>query len=252
MAGHSKWKQIKRAKGVTDAKRGQLFTKLTREIISCVKEGGPDPAGNFRLRLAIEKARASNMPVDNIDRAVKRASGEGGAAVEYIEVAYEGFTPGGAAIICQALTDNKTRTVSEVRSVFSKSAGKMADAGSVGFMFESKGVLSFEVDSRTADELALAAIDLGADDVKIEEGLVDVYMRPEQLEKLRKLLEGKGFKSQSAELDLVPKSLVPLTAAQAEQALRLMDKLEELDDVTKVYTNADFPAEALEKFRSAA
>ena len=151
MAGHSKWKQIKHQKGVTDARRGQLFTKLTREIMQTAREGGGDPAGNFRLRLAIEKARSSNMPMDNIDRAVKKGAGIGGPAVDYVEVTYEGYAPGGAAIICQALTDNKTRTVNEVRNVFSKAGGKMGESGSVGFMFDTKGVIIIEASKEKAE-----------------------------------------------------------------------------------------------------
>lgn len=252
MAGHSKWKQIKRAKGVTDVKRGALFTKLTKEIMQTAKDGGGDPGANFKLRLAIDKARSSNMPMENIDRAIKKGTGVGGPSIDYIEVMYEGYAHGGAAILCQALTDNKTRTVSEVRNVFSKAGCKMADSGSVSFLFDSKGVISIEATKDKADELALIAIDLGADDVKVEEEMVEVYSQPNDLEKVKKALEDHGFKVQNAEIEMVPKAQVPLNADHAERTIKLMDKLEELDDVTRVYTNADFPAEVLEKANSAA
>lgn len=252
MAGHSKWKQIKRAKGVTDVKRGALFTKLGKEIMQTAKDSGGDPGANFKLRLAIEKARNANMPMENIDRAIKKATGAGGPAIDYTEVMYEGYAHGGAAILCQALTDNKTRTVGEVRNVFSKAGCKMADSGSVSFLFDSKGVISIEAAKDKADELALVAIDLGADDVKVEDELVEVYCQPNDLEKVKKALEQNGFTVQNAEIEMVPKAQVALNADQAERTIKLMDKLEELDDVTKVYTNADFPAEVLEKVNSAA
>ena len=245
MAGHSKWKQIKRAKGVTDARRGQLFTKLTREIIVAAKTGGGDPAGNFRLRLAVQKARDSDMPLDNIDRAIKKATGEGAGQVTYHEMTYEGYAPGGAAIMVQALTDNKNRAASEVRRAFTHNNGTMGDPGCVGWIFHSKGVISATAPKGKADDLALAVIDAGAEDVKVDGDALEVYTPPEKLETVRQALEHEKAEIAASEVQMVPTTMTPLDAKHAEQALRLLEKLEELEDVQKVYTNADFPEEVL-------
>ena len=243
MAGHSKWKQIKHKKGVTDARRGQLFTKLTREITVSAREGGGDPAANFRLRLAIQKAREGNMPLDNIERAIKRGAGVGGEQVDYEQVSYEGYGPGGAAIYVQGLTDNRHRTVAEVRSVFNRIGGNMGEAGSVAWLFEQKGVVSAEAPEERLENLALAAIDAGADDVKTEGAAMEVYAPIDKLEAVREGLQSENAVILSAELEMVAKTSIPIDAGAAKQALRLIDSLEDLDDVQKVYTNADFPDE---------
>ena len=244
MSGHSKWSQIKRQKGATDAKRGQLFTKLGREIIVAARQGGPDPETNPRLRLAIERARDANMPKDNIERAIKRATGEGGAA-ELAEVVYEGYGPGGIAILVEALTDNRNRTVSDIRNVFAKAGGSLGEAGSVAWLFEKRGLIALHTDGSDAEELALRAMDCGAEDVQVDARSVEVYTRPETLSAVRRALEAAQVPVASAEITQVPKSTVRLEARQAEQALRLLDRLDELDDVQRISSNADFPEEVL-------
>lgn len=247
MSGHSKWSQIKRQKGVADARRGQLFTKLGREITIAARAGGPDPEGNSRLRLAIQRARDQSMPLENIERSIKRAAGlaEGGGLAE---VTLEGYGPGGAAILLQALTDNRNRTLSEVRNVFTRGGSSLGESGCVSWLFDSRGVLVAEADKVQAEELALAAIDAGAEDVKLEDGMVEIYTRPEDLEVVRKAL-GPRFAISSADISLVPKTLVKLDEKAALQALKLLDKLEELDDVQHVFTNADFPDAVVEQYR---
>ena len=254
MSGHSKWSTIKRAKGAADAKRGALFTKLARNISLAAKEGGGgDPDMNFRLRIAIDQAKSNNMPQDSIMRAVRRGAGDGGEGMEDLSaVTYEGYAPGGGAILVQALTDNRNRTASEVRSAFNKGGGNLGEAGCVAWHFDSRGVITLEIDDEAmADELTLAAIDADAEDVKFEDGILEVYTAPENLLSVKTALEGEGATPASADVAMVPKALVPLENKAAEQTLRLLDILEELDDVQKAYTNADFPAEALERYGSA-
>lgn len=244
MAGHSKWAQIKRQKGVADARRGQLFTKLGREIVVAVRQGGPDPEANFRLRLAIQRARDHNMPNETIERAIKRAAGATDGA-QLQEVVYEGYGPGGAAILIEALTDNKNRTVAELRNAFSKLGGNLGEAGSVAWMFETRGVINLTVDPERAEEIALIAIDAGAQDFKIEGTAMEIYTKPEDLERVRKALEDAGATVAEAQVSRVPTTTVALDAKRAEQTLRLIDRLEELDDVQRVYFNAEFPDEVL-------
>ncbi len=251
MAGHSKWKQIKRQKGITDARRSQIFTKLAREIAVAVRQGGADPNSNFRLRLAIQRAKDQNMPLVNIERAIKRASGEGADANAFHEVAYEGYGPGGAAVFIEALTDNRHRTVGAIRHVFSRNSGNLGESGSVAWLFESKGVIAAEAPAGKAEDLALAAIDAGADDVKTDGNTLEVYTAHDRLEAVRTSLQKAGATIVSAELQMVPKTLTPVDAASAERALRLIDALEELDDVQKVYTNADFPEAVLAEMAKA-
>ncbi|MFC1998800.1 YebC/PmpR family DNA-binding transcriptional regulator [Chloroflexota bacterium] len=250
MSGHSKWSTIKRQKGATDAKRGQLFTKLTKEIIVAAKQGGGggDIDVNFRLRLAVQRARDNNMPMDNIERAIKKGSGEGQDGVALAETTYEGYGPGGTAILIQALTDNKNRTVSEVRNAFVRSGLSMGEAGCVAWIFESKGVLSVHGEGVDSEELALTAIDAGADDVKVEDSTVEIYTAPEDFESVRKALEENDVKIDSGEVTMVPKNLVALDETKAIQTLKFLDKLEDLDDVQHVYSNADFPDEALANY----
>ena len=250
MSGHSKWSKIKHQKGADDVKRGNLFTKLAREIIIAAREGGGDPGGNFRLRLAVQKARDSNMPLDNIDRAIKKGTGdlEGGSLIEMV---LEGYGPSGMAVLVSALTDNPTRTVQEVRSTFTRHGGSMGESGCVSWIFESRGVININAENVDADELALTAIDLGAEDVQVESGIVEVYTKPDTLEKVRAALEVKNTAIESSELQMVPKTLVKLEEKAATQALKLLDKLEEIDDVQNVYSNADIPDSVIASIQAA-
>ncbi|MBT3363682.1 MAG: YebC/PmpR family DNA-binding transcriptional regulator [Chloroflexi bacterium] len=250
MSGHSKWSTIKRQKGATDAKRGQLFTKLAKEIIIAAKQGGSDPDINFRLRLAVQRGRDNNMPLENIERAIKRGSGESDDGAALIESMYEGYGPGGTAILIQALTDNKNRTVAEVRNAFVRNGSNMGEAGCVSWIFESKGVISVHSDNVDSEELALIAIDAGADDVKVEDNTVEIYTAPEDFESVQKALEENNVKVDSAEVTMVPKNLVALDEQKAISTLKFLEKLEDLDDVQHVYTNADFPDEALANYQS--
>jgi YebC/PmpR family DNA-binding regulatory protein len=233
---------------VVDAKRGQLFTKLAREISVAVRQGGADTEVNFKLRLIMQKARDNNMPLENIDRAIKRASGgTDGAALS--EVTYEGYGPGGSAILAQALTDNKNRTISEVRNILSRGGGNLGESGSVTWLFESRGVIIIDGTKENAEEVALFAIDAGAEDVKIEGTSLEVNTKPQDLEAVRKALELKKVPISSSELSMVPKTVVKLEEKAALQALKLLDKLEELDEVQHVYTNADFPDDVVGKYQ---
>lgn len=251
MSGHSKWKTIKHQKGAADAKRGQLFTKLTRELMMAARQGSPDPATNSRLRLAVEKAREANMPFDNIDRAIKRATGAADQS-QLEEMVYEGYGPGGIAILIFVLTDNKNRAVSEVRNIMDRNGGKLGQAGSVSWGFEQKGAVTLEVDPKRAEEIALASIDLGAEDFSVEGSFVELRCEPARLEALRDALAKQGVKPASAEVAMVPKTTVRLEDRPAEQALRLLDRLEDLDDVQRVASNADFAEGVLERYSKAA
>ncbi len=249
MSGHSKWASIKHQKGVADARRGQLFTKLTREIIIATREGGSNPEANFRLRLAVQKARDNNMPQDNIERAIKRGSGElEGASL--VEVVLEGYGPSGTAILVNALTDNRNRTIQEVRSTFTRHGGSLGESGCVAWIFDSKGVITIKADNVDADELALTAIDAGAEDVKVEDYYVEVYTKPEELETVRTALERQDVPINTSELSKVPKSLVQLDEKAATQTLKLLDKLEDIDDVQNVFSNADIPDVIMESYQS--
>ncbi len=254
MSGHSKWSTIKRAKGAADAKRGALFTKLARNISLAAKEGGGgDPDMNFRLRIAIDQAKSNNMPQDNIARAVRRGTGEGGEGMaDLASVTYEGYGPSGGAILVQALTDNRNRTASEIRAAFNKGGGNLGDAGCVAWNFDTRGVITMEIDDDSvAEELSLAAIDAEAEDVKFEDGILEVYTAPENLLSVKEALESEGAEPASADVSMVPRTVIPLENKAAAQTLRLLDILEDLDDVQKAYTNADFPAEVLEQYGSA-
>jgi len=249
MAGHSKWKQIKRAKGVADVRKGALFTKLGREITQAVKQGGgPDSAGNSRLRLAIQKARDNNMSMDIIERAITKASGAGEDS-QLDEVTYEGYGPGGTAVMVETLTNNRNRTVAEVRNAFGRWGGNLGENGSVGWIFTLRGVISVEIAAGVdADEIALAAIDAGAEDFEIEDDLLSIYTRPEDLESVRAALEARGVEPSSSEVARIPATTVSLEEKEAVSALRLLEKLEDLEDVQRVYSNADFPENVLAEF----
>jgi YebC/PmpR family DNA-binding regulatory protein len=250
MSGHSKWSKIKHQKGADDVKRGNLFTKLTREIIISAREGGGSTDMNFRLRLAVQKARDSNMPMDNIDRAIKKGTGElaGGSLVE---MKLEGYGPNGMAILVNALSDNRNRTVQEVRSTFTRHGGSLGESGCVSWLFESKGVITITSENVNADELALAAIDAGAEDVKVETDYVEVYTIPDQMEKVRLALEKNNVAIESSELVMEPKSLIKLDEKAGLQALKLLERLEEIDDVQNVYSNADIPDAAMASYQAA-
>ena len=248
MSGHSKWASIKHQKGVTDARRGQLFTKLTREIIVAVRQGGSDPDMNFRLRLAVQKAREANMPMDNIERAIKRGSGETeGAAL--IEMVLEGYGPSGAAILVQALSDNKNRTVQDVRNLFSRNGGNLGESGCVAWLFQSKGMIIVDTDGNDdPEELALQAIDAGAEDVNIETSYVEIYTTPEDFMSVRQKLEEDGVEIYSSEVTMIPQTTLDLEEKPALQNLKLLHKLEELDEVQTVSSNVHFTDDILEKF----
>ena len=249
MSGHSKWSSIKHQKGVTDARRGQLFTKLTREIIVAVREGGSNPEANFRLRLVIQKARDNNMPLDNIERAIKRGSGQT-EGVSLAEMVLEGYGPSGVAILVQALSDNRNRTLQDVRNIFYRHGGNLGESGCVAWLFDTRGVITIETKELDAEELALDAIDAGAEDVSIENKYIEIYTKPAELEKVREALGQKNLPIASAELSMVPKTMVELEEKTALQTLKLLDKLEELDEVQHVSSNADFPDSILEKYQS--
>src|SRR5437763_6697329 len=245
MSGHSKWAQIRRSKGVNDARRGQLFTRLGREIDVAVREGGSGhPNANFRLRIAIQHARDANMPMDNIERTIKRAlGGSEGAALE--EISYEGYGPGGTALLVGTLTENRNRTVAEVRNAFNRNGGNLGENGCVDWLFEAKGIIEVELKGHDPDELSLEALDLGADDVdSVGEGdqVMTIYNDHSDLEKIRQALEARKYRVVKAESSMLPKTRIEINDEKvAHQVMRLVEKLEDLDDVQNVYANADFP-----------
>ncbi len=247
MSGHSKWSTIKHKKGAADAKRGKLFSKLTRAIIVAVKEGGPDPAGNLALQNAIEKARSYSMPKDTIDRAIAKGAGTDGGAEQYESVIYEGYGPGGVAVIVEALTDNRNRTAGEVRHLFARNDGNLGTTGAVAWLFERRGVVLVPADGVDEDELTLAAAEGGADDVSRDGSTFQVVCAPEQLAAVRAAVEAAGFPIEDASLTMIPKTTVAVEdEAEARKILRLIDQLEENDDVQDVYANFDIPERVLE------
>ena len=246
MSGHSKWSKVKHQKAGEDARRGQLFTKLSRELTIAARSGGPDPEANVRLRLAIHRAKAANLPSDNIERAVKRGVGQGeGATLE--EAVYEGYGPGGAAMIVEVATDNRNRAAADVRNAFARAGGNMGESGCVAWLFEPRGVVELEVNGQDSDELALQAIDAGAEDVQTEGDVMEVYTSPSQLEPVRQSLDRLGVRITNAEATRVPKTTVSTDNETAMRILRLVERLEDLDDVQKVYTNLDIPDDVVEQ-----
>jgi len=247
VSGHSKWSSIKHKKGAADAKRGKLFSKLSRAIIVAAREGGPDPGGNLALQNAIEKARSYSMPKDNIERALARGSGADADAAAFETVVYEGYGPSGVAVIVEALTDNRNRTASDVRHAFDKNDGNLGGSGAVTWLFERRGVVLVEGASVDEDELTLAAAEGGADDVSREGSSYRVTASPENLQAVREAVEAAGLTVESAELTMVPKTTVEVAdEAAAKKVLRLMDQLEDNDDVQDVYANFDIPEQVLE------
>lgn len=246
MSGHSKWATIKRKKAGIDAARGRVFTRVIKEISIAARQGGGDPTGNPRLRTAITIAKASNMPADNIERAIKKGTGEL-EGVTYEEITYEGYGPGGVALMVDCVTDNKNRTASELRHLFSKYGGNMGAQGCVSWMFEAKGVITVDASKTDEDTLMDVALEAGADDVKAEEGVFEVYTAPANLEAVKAAIETKGIPVTSAEMNKIPQNTVQLDERTAESMLKLMDMVEEFDDTQKVYANFDIAPEILAK-----
>ena len=245
MSGHSKWATTKRKKAVIDGKRGKLFTKIVREIIVAARNGGGDVNGNARLRIAVDKAKASNMPMDNWQRAIKKGTGDL-EGVSYEALTYEGYGPGGVAVVVDCLTDNKNRTAADVRSIFTKSAGNLGEQGSVGWMFKRKGLIIVPNTAKAEDELLELALDAGAEDMSSGEETFDITTSVEEFEKVKAALIAKGIQPMSAELTMVPGNYVKLQGKEAQQMLRLMDELEDYDDVQNVYANFDIPQEVMD------
>ncbi len=246
MSGHSKWATIKRKKGASDAKRGRIFTKLIREIAVAAKNGGGDPDGNPRLRTVLEKARAANMPADNVTRAIKRGTGEL-EGITYEESVMEGYGPGGTAVIFDVLTDNRNRTLSEIRNVLSKNGGNLGEAGCVAWNFSKKGILIFDKKDVAEDTLMEAALDAGAEDIKDDDEHFTVLTEPSAFEAVKKTLLDKGMKPGTAEVTMVPQNSVTLTGSEAERMIKLIEALEDNDDVQNVYSNFDISKEEMER-----
>jgi YebC/PmpR family DNA-binding regulatory protein len=238
MSGHSKWATIKRKKGALDAKRGKMFTKLIKELTIAAREGGGDPSANPRLRLAVDNAKAANMPQDNIERAIKKATGEL-EGVTYHELTYEGYGPAGVAILVEVATDNKNRIVAEVRHIFSKYGGSMGENGSVAWMFDRKGVISLPKQDKTEDDIMEIILDAGAEDLQSEEEFFEIQTPLESFEPVRKSLVDKDLSLENASLQWIAKNTVPVAGEDAEKVMKLIEALEDNDDVQNVYSNAD-------------
>jgi YebC/PmpR family DNA-binding regulatory protein len=246
MAGHSKWAGIKHKKAIVDARRGKLFTKLARAITVAAKEGGGDPEGNPRLALAIQKARDASMPKDNIERAVAKGTGAGADADALETVLYEGYGPGGVALLVEATTDNRNRTGSEIRHAFSKHGGNLGEPGSVGYLFDKKGIVVVDGDRYGEDDL-MVAIEAGAEDISVDDDVFEIVTEPSDLTAVREALEGAGIALESAEVTQQPKTRVPLDEDAAVRLMKLIDALEDQDDVDAVHANFDVDAEVLER-----
>ncbi len=238
MSGHSKWATIKRKKAALDAKKGKIFTKLIKEITIAARQGGGDPAGNPRLRLAIDNAKSENMPAENIERAIKKATGEL-EGVTYHELTYEGYGPAGVAMLVEVATDNKNRTVAEVRHIFSKHGGSLGETGSVAWMFERKGVITIPKQDKSEDDILAIVLDAGADDLQTEEEFYEITTSIESFEAVRKALQENNLKVDNASLQWIAKNTIPVKGEDAEKVLKLIEALEDCDDVQNVYSNAD-------------
>ncbi|PIR00378.1 MAG: YebC/PmpR family DNA-binding transcriptional regulator [Nitrospinae bacterium CG11_big_fil_rev_8_21_14_0_20_45_15] len=244
MSGHSKWASIKHKKGAADAKRGKIFTRIIKEITVAARMGGGDPDGNPRLRTAIQAAKQANMPLENITRGIKKGTGEL-EGVHYEEHTYEGYGPGGAAIFIEAMTDNKNRTIGEIRTIFGKNGGNVGENGCVGWMFEQKGLITVPVEDRSEEELLELVMEAGGDDLKIEGDMYEIISSIENFESVRKALEEANVKIDTAELTRIPQNTVSLDESQAKQILRLMDLLDDHDDVQKAYSNFEISDEIM-------
>lgn len=242
MSGHNKWSTIKHKKGAADAKRGRIFTKLIKEITVAARMGGGDPDANPRLRTAVAAAKSENMPKDNIERAIKKGTGEL-EGVSYEENTYEGYGPGGAAIFLESVTDNKNRAVADIRHIFSKSGGNLGENGCVGWMFDKKGYINIEKDGVDEESLMEVALEAGAEDVREEDGSFEVITEPEDFETVREAIEQASIAYADAEITMLPQNFTALQGKEAEQMVRLMDALDDCEDVQKIYTNADIPDE---------
>ena len=242
MSGHSKWATIKRKKAATDSARGKVFTKIIKEITIAARDGGGDPDGNPRLRLAIQNAKGNNMPQDNIVRAIKKGTGEL-EGVRYEEITYEAYAPNGIAMMIESVTDNKNRTVAELRHAISKASGNLGESGSVAWMFERKGVINVEKENVKEDDLMEVILDAGADDLKTEGDFFEVLSSLEKFEQVRKAIEEKSYKIESASLQYIAKDLLPVSGKSADEVIRCIESVEDNDDVQNVYTNADFTDE---------
>jgi YebC/PmpR family DNA-binding regulatory protein len=251
MSGHSKWSTIKHKKAAADAKRGQLFTRLGREIVIAARQGGGNPESNFSLRLAIDKAKAANMPKENIERAIKRGTGEL-KGDELFEVMYEGYAPNGVAILIQALTDNKNRTVADIRRVLTRQGGSLADAGAVSWQFERKGYIAVAPNGVDQDRVFELAVEAGADDVVFSDNLIEVYSSLESFQAVRQALESAGIEVETAELAMIPKTVIQLPEKEALQVMGVIEALEELDDTQQVYSNLDINDELMAKYEQMA
>jgi YebC/PmpR family DNA-binding regulatory protein len=251
MSGHSKWSSIKHKKGAADARRGKLFSKLSRAIIVAAREGGPDPTANLALQNAVEKARSYSMPKDNIERAIARGSGTGVDAQAFESVTYEGYGPGGVAVYVEALTDNRNRTAADIRHVFAKRDGSLGSSGAVAWLFERKGVVLVPADGVDEDELMLVAADGGAEDIELDGSTFQVICAPEDLTAVREAIEAAGLPVEAAQLTMVPKTTVEVDdESAARKIISLLDDLEESDDVQDVYSNFDIPERVLETVAS--
>ncbi|GAB7386530.1 YebC/PmpR family DNA-binding transcriptional regulator [Bacillaceae bacterium] len=249
MAGHSKWKNIQHRKGRQDAARGKLFTKISKEIYVATRQGGPDPNTNPRLRAALNKAKAANMPSDNIERTMKKALGEV-EGLTYEEITYEGYAPGGVAVMVEVLTDNRNRTAAEVRHIFSRNGGNLGESGCVAFMFERKGMITIDRQETDAgeDDVMMAALDAGAEDFKATEDSYEIITSPEEFEAVKEKLEREGFPLSSAEVTMLPQNTVKVSGEEAQKVLKLMDALEDNDDVQNVYANFDIDDDEMRKW----
>lgn len=250
MSGHSKWSTIKRKKAAQDAKRGHLFTRLARELTIAAREGGGDPDTNFRLRLAIDKAKAANMPKDNIERAIQRGAG-GGKDDDLEEITYEGYAPFGVALLVQVLTDNRNRAVAEVRHVFNKQGGSLSEAGAVVWQFERKGYIAIEPDGLDPDEIFEHAVEAGADDVVFGDDMIEVYAELGDFQTVQETLNSCGIDFASAEISMIPKNTLQLSPDQALKVMRVIEALEDLDDVQQVYSNLDITDDLMEQYEAA-
>ena len=250
MSGHSKWSTIKRKKGAADAKRGQMFTKMGRELAIAAREGGPDAEANFKLRMVIDKAKSVSMPKENIERAIRRGAGlEKGDVLE--QLTYEGYGPGGVAFLVQVVTDNKNRAVSEVRRYFTRHGGNLGETGCVAWLFALRGVITAQTGNKDADALFEMAVEAGAEDVQVDEDTVEIYTIPEDLQPVRMTLEKSGLVIESAHMSMVPSTLAQLDDKVALQAMSLIEELEDLDDVQAVYSNLDISDELMAKYEAA-
>lgn len=250
MSGHNKWAKIKHKKAATDAAKGRIYTRLIKEITLAARMGGGDETGNARLRKAIQDAKAANMPASNVERAIKKGTGEL-EGVNYEEVAYEGYGPGGVAIIAELITDNKNRAVSEIRHIFSKHGGNLASSGAVSWKFDKKGVIAVVPEGRSEDDILMVALEAGAEDVKYDPESTEILTVPGDLETVKGALEKQGLKIEKAEVSLYPKDTVKVEGKEAEQLLKLLDAIEENEDIQKVHSNADIDTEVMAKLSEA-